>query len=143
MKISHLTIDDYDRVYRLWTNTDGMGLRSLDDSLEGIAKFLGRNPTTNFVAEIGDELVGVILSGHDGRRGFIYHTAVKASHRKNGIGKALVDAALKALKKEGINKTALVVFASNDLGNVFWESIGFEKREDLVYRNKSMNEENL
>lgn len=143
MKIRLLAIEDYEKVYDLWTNTKGMGMRSLDDSYEGIEKFLKRNPTTNFVLEADSQVVGVILCGHDGRRGYIYHTAVNPDYRRNRLGEALVSAALEALKKEGINKAALVVFSNNDVGNKFWESIGFEKREDLIYRNISINKNNI
>lgn len=143
MRIRLLTIEDYESVYELWTNTKDMGMRSLDDSYEGIERFLKRNPTTSFVAEKDNEVVGVILCGHDGRRGYIYHTAVNADYRRKGLGETLVNAALEALKKEGINKAALVVFSTNDVGNRFWESIGFEKREDLVYRNISINKNNI
>lgn len=143
MKIRLLAIEDYEKVYDLWTNTKGMGMRSLDDSYEGIEKFLKRNPTTNFVVEADNNLVGVILCGHDGRRGYIYHTAVNPDYRRKGLGEALVSAALEALEKEGINKAALVVFSTNDIGNTFWESIGFERRKDLTYRNISINKNNI
>lgn len=142
MEIRLMTIDDYDKVYHLWTNTEGMGMRSLDDSFEGITKLLKRNPTTNYIAQEENKIIGVILCGHDGRRGYIYHTAVESSFRNKGVGKSLVDATLDALKKEAINKVALVAFASNDLGNKFWQSLGFNKRNDLIYRNLSINENN-
>jgi len=138
-----MLIEDYDEVYQLWAGTAGMGMRSVDDSLEGIAKFLKRNPSTSFLAQSENEMVGIILCGHDGRRGYIYHTAVKQDYRSKGIGKALVAAALDALKKEQINKVALVAYSTNDLGNKFWQSIGFEIRNDLIYRNISMNEKNV
>ena len=138
-----MQIDDYDRVYALWSGTQGMGLRSLDDTREGIAKFLARNPATCFVATRENELVAVILAGHDGRRGYIYHLAVADEHRRQGLGKLLVERSLQALRREGINKVALVVFADNVSGNEFWESIGFANRRDLVYRNRSINEENI
>lgn len=142
MDIRGMNINDYEKVYRLWTNTSGMGMRSLDDSFEGINKFIKRNPTTNIIAKLEDEVVGVILCGHDGRRGYIYHTAVNSEYRGKGIGKALVKAVLEALRKEEINKVALVAFATNDVGNSFWESIGFQIRDDLVYRNLSINHNN-
>jgi N-acetylglutamate synthase len=142
MEIKLMSIEDYDKVYQLWTNTEGMGMRSLDDSFQGIEKFLKRNPTTNYIAQVENKIIGVILCGHDGRRGYIYHTAVKTDYHGKGIGKALVDAALDALKKEEINKVALVAFASNDLGNKFWQSLGFDRRNDLIYRNLSINEKN-
>lgn len=143
MEITLMKIEDYDKVYQLWTNTKGMGIRSLDDSFEGIERFLKRNPTTNYIAKVENKIIGVILCGHDGRRGYIYHTAVNTDYRKKGIGKALVDAVLGALKKEKINKVALVAFTSNDLGNKFWQSLGFAKRDDLIYRNLSINENNI
>lgn len=143
MHIRKMTIDDYENVYKLWTNTAGMGMRSIDDSKEGIAKYLSRNPDTCFVAETENGLVGVILSGHDGRRGFIHHTAVNETLRGQGIGTTLVNAAIEALKAQGINKVALVAFRTNKSGNSFWESQGFTERTDLVYRNKSLNEDNI
>lgn len=143
MQIRKMTIIDYEGVYKLWTNTPGMGMRSVDDSKEGVAKYLNRNPETCFVAESENEIIGVILSGHDGRRGFIHHTAVSEAVRKQGIGTALLNAAIEALKKQGINKVALVAFCTNKLGNSFWESQGFIERTDLVYRNKSLNDNNI
>lgn len=138
--IRQMTIDDYDKVYDLWINTAGMGLNNVDDSKEGIDKFLRRNPTTCLVAEKDARIIGVILGGHDGRRGYIYHTAVKEDCRKNGIGKALVEAVMQAFKNEGITKVALVVFAKNVVGNKFWERLGFIKRGDIVYRNRNICE---
>lgn len=84
MEIRIMTISDYEETFKLWSNTAGMGMRSLDDSYEGIIKFLKRNPTTNFVARIDEKIVGVILCGHDGRRGYIYHTAVDEKNRGHG-----------------------------------------------------------
>lgn len=135
MEIRNMCEGDYEAVRALWMRTPGMGINSLDDSREGIARYLRRNPGTCFVAIDDGGLVGVILSGHDGRRGFIYHTAVDVEHRGKGTGKALVYRALEALRSEGIAKVALVVFERNEIGNGFWERIGFEKRTDLVYRN--------
>lgn len=99
-----------------------MGLNSTDDSREGIDKYLKRNPTSSFVAEDDGKIVGVIMSGHDGRRGYIHHTAVLPKYRNQGVAKKLVDNAMNALDKEGINK------------------VGFVVREDLVYRNKNIHE---
>lgn len=143
MKIRKMTIDDYKAVYELWNNTPGMGMRNVDDSKEGIEKYLKRNAETCFVAEVENKIVGVILSGHDGRRGYIYHTAVINTVRKHGIGTNLVNTAIEALKEQGINKVALVAFETNELGNYFWKSQGFKERNDLVYRNKSINDNNI
>lgn len=140
MNIRLMTIEDYDKVYSLWLSCKGMGLNDLDDSREGIARFLQRNPDTCFIAEESVDIVGVIIAGNDGRRGYIYHTAVREEQRGNGIATALVDEALGALRRCGINKVALVVFDRNTLGNGFWESRGFTARCDLVYRNKALVE---
>lgn len=139
MNIRVMCIEDYEDVYNLWINTPGMGLNTTDDSKEGIEKYLKRNPTSCFVAEEDNRIIGVIMSGHDGRRGFIHHTTVYVDYRKHGIGKKLVECAMAALEAEGINKVALVAFSRNEIGNAFWESIGFSKREDLTYRNKNIH----
>lgn len=140
MIIRIMKIEDYEKVYDLWIHTAGMGLNATDDSREGIGKYLSRNPNTCFVAEDNGELVGVIMSGHDGRRGYIYHTTVKKEYRGKGIGKKLVNSALEALEAEGIHKVALVAFENNVSGNIFWERVGFTVRNDLVYRNKNIHE---
>lgn len=132
--------DDYEAVYSLWMSCAGMGLNNLDDSKEGIGKFLRRNPETCLVAVENFQIVGVILVGNDGRRGYIYHTAVHPNYRKQGIARKLVDRALEELTMLGINKVALVVFERNESGNAFWESQGFTVRNDLVYRNKALAE---
>lgn len=189
MRIRQFTIDDYDAVHALWRRTPGMGLNDVDDSRDGIARYLLRNPRTCLVATMeddelsndgnvsdqmnrpgegrgpkgsngrrgpvvardedvrveglpphGEAIVGVIMSGHDGRRGFIYHTCVTPDVRGHGVGSGLVEAAVAALCAEGISKVALVVFGRNKGGNAFWERLGFTARPDLTYRNKSLME---
>lgn len=135
-----MTIADYESVYELWIHTPGMGLNSTDDSREGIEKYLKRNPSTSFVAECDGKIVGVIMAGHDGRRGYIYHTAVLPAYHRQGIARILVERAMSALDAEGIQKVALVAFKENEAGNVFWEKMGFVQREDLAYRNKNIRE---
>lgn len=140
MKIRKMEISDYKSVYNLWLSCKGMGLNDVDDSEKGISRFLERNPETCFVAVDNDGIIGVILCGNDGRRGYIYHTAVKPSERNKGIGTKLVDRAMKAFEDIGITKVALVVFEQNETGNTFWEKKGFMSRKDLVYRNKQITE---
>lgn len=139
MDIRLMTIADYASVYHLWLHTPGMGLNTLDDSRQGIERYLRRNPDTCFVAEEKGRIVGAILAGHDGRRGFIYHTAVHTGCRRRGIGTQLVAHALDALDAAGIQKVALVVFTHNETGNAFWEKLGFTVREDLTYRNRALH----
>ena len=134
-----MNIADYQQCYDLWIKC-GNGLNDKDDSPEGIDKYLKRNPTTSFVATCDGKVVGVILCGHDGRRGIIQHACVSPDYRRLGIGNRLVELALEALKKEGINKVLLVAFKKNEGGNAFWEAQGFTLREDLNYRNKALAE---
>lgn len=138
MEIRKMQLSDYDSVYALWLSCPGMGLNNLDDSREGIAKYLARNPDTCFVAEEQGKIIGAILTGHDGRRGYISHTAVSPNCRRQGVGRQLVETALNALKAQGINKVNLVAFARNEQGNAFWEKMGFTTRPDLIYRNKTL-----
>ena len=135
-----MNTEDYDRVYALWMSCKNMGFNNLDDSRQGIEKYLKRNPSTCFVAEQGDAIVGVVLAGHDGRRGFIHHMAVAEDCRRQGIATDLLGQALAALKEEGINKAALLVFNRNEAGNAFWERQGFTARDDVTYRNKTLTE---
>jgi ribosomal protein S18 acetylase RimI-like enzyme len=135
-----MTIDDYDKVYALWMSCRNMGFNNLDDSREGIGKYLKRNPSTCFVAVKEQSVAGVILSGHDGRRGFIHHLAVSEEFRRQQIATNLVKHALSALQSEGINKVALLVFNYNEAGNAFWENQGFTARSDVTYRNRALVE---
>lgn len=143
-----LRIEDYEAVFSLWSGSAGMCLRALDDSPAGIRRFIERNPRTCFAAELppaasgNRPIAGVILSGHDGRRAYIYHMAVRAEFRRHGTGRALVSAVETAMAAEGIHKIALVAFKTNEEGNRFWEKIGYARRDDLCYRDKSISREN-
>ena len=138
-----MTIEDYDQVKELWNSIQGFGIRSMDDSREGVARFLKRNPTTSVVAEEDGKVVGAILCGHDGRRGCLYHVCVHKDYRMRGIGKSMVAFAMEALKKEEINKVSLIAFTKNDIGNAFWKEIAWTKREDLNYYDFTLNEKNI
>lgn len=138
-----MTIEDYEGVYALWKKIKGFGIRSIDDSKEGVARFLKRNPTTSVVAEKDGRIVGSILCGHDGRRGCLYHVCVDEDYRHHGIGKRMVVFAMKALKEEKINKVSLIAFTENDIGNAFWNTIGWTERLDLNYYDFTLNEENI
>lgn len=140
MQVRIMQTEDYDQLYALWMSCKGMGLNTVDDSREGMARYLGRNPETSFVAVQEGRIIGAIMAGHDGRRGYIYHTAVAPDQRKQGVGTVLVNAALKALQQQGISKAALVVFARNEAGNAFWEQQGFTQRTDLTYRNQMLTD---
>lgn len=140
MSIRIMNISDYKSVYALWLSCKNMGFNNIDDSYDGIKRFLERNPSTCFVAEVNNEIAGVIISGNDGRRGYIYHMSVAERYRRRGIGTKLVNACISALKNQGISKVALLVFKYNEVGNTFWEKQGFTLRDDIIYRNKALCE---
>lgn len=145
MKIIYraMETEDYDQVYRLWQSIKGFGIRSLDDSREGVERFLKRNPATSVVAIQNGRIVGNILCGHDGRTGYFYHVCVEKSYRKHGIGHEMAKWCMYALKEEGINKISLIAFKSNQVGNAFWQGVGWKERADVNFYDFVLNEENI
>jgi ribosomal protein S18 acetylase RimI-like enzyme len=141
--IRAMTQEDYENVHALWMQIKGFAIRSIDDSREGVERFLNRNPGISVVAEEDGKIVGAILCGHDGRRGCMYHVCVDPAYRLKGIGKSMVVFAMEALRKEKINKVSLIAFTQNDIGNAFWKEIGWTKREDLNYYDFTLNTENI
>ena len=139
--IRKITTDDYDAIYALWNATEQSrcALNPVDDSREGIDRYLKRNPNTCFAAVDKEKIIGVILTGHDGRRAIINHMCVHPEYRRMGIAGKLVASAEEALKKEGIQKIFGLVFKDNDAANAFWENQGYSLRTNLNYRNKSLN----
>ena len=140
--VRQVTIDDYDAIYELWNSTEQSrrALNPVDDSREGIERYLKRNPNTCFAAVKDGRIIGVILTGHDGRRAIIHHLCVHPDCRRSGIAGRLVALAEEALKKEGIQKIFGLVFKDNEAANAFWEQQGYSLRTNLNYRNKSLND---
>ena len=128
--VAEFTIEAYEKVYSLWQTCDGIGLSSAD-SRTSIQMYLERNPGFSLIAYDGQTVVGTILCGHDGRRGYIHHLAVRAEHRRQGIGRLLVEQSLKALEAIEIKKCHLFIFHDNTSGIQFWESIGWTYRQDI------------
>lgn len=143
ISVRPMAIDDYDQVYSLWEHINGFALRSVDDSREGIERFLARNPSSSVVAEADGKIIGSILCGHDGRQGSFYHVCVSPEYRKLGIGRSMVRASLKALADEHVSKVALVAFSTNEGGNAFWEHIGWTRRPDYNSYEFLLNEQNV
>lgn len=131
VSFARFTVDDYDEVARLWEASPGVGL-SPSDSRDGVARFLERNPSLSYVAREGDRIVGAVLCGHDGRRGYISHLAVAADRRRAGVGRELVRRSIDALSREGIDKCHIFVFAENRQALAFWRSEGWAERTELV-----------
>ena len=142
IQIREMTIDDFEAVHALWMQIHGFGIRSIDDSKEGVERFIRRNPTTSMVAVCDGKIVGAILCGYDGRRACLYHVCVHEDYRKRGIGQQMVTQCLEALKKEQICKVNLIAFRKNEVGNRFWQGMGWTFREDVNYYECVLNEEN-
>ena len=128
--VAEFTIDAYEQVYSLWETCEGIGLSSAD-SRPRIQIYLERNPGLSLMAHDGPTVVGTILCGHDGRRGYIHHLAVQSAYRRQGIGRLLVDKSLAALQSCGIQKCHLFIFHDNASGIEFWERIGWTYRQDI------------
>ncbi|XEC93087.1 GNAT family N-acetyltransferase [Paenibacillus tarimensis] len=126
-----MVIDDYEPVIALWRRIEGLAL-SEADSRESIQYYLNRNSGLSFVCEHNDRIVGTVLCGHDGRRGYIYHAAVDPEHRGHRIGTGLVARSLKQLRKTGIMKCHIMVIADNELGRQFWGQSGWMKRDGIL-----------
>ncbi len=141
--VRKMTMDDYAKVHELWMNIHKFGIRSIDDSKDGIQRFLMRNPDTSVVAVSNGELIGSILCGHDGRTASFYHVCVKEEFRNQGVGKTMVMHCMKALEKEKVSKISLVAFKDNEVGNSFWKEEGWQKREDLNLYDFILNKENI
>lgn len=136
MDVREMVIDDYEQMMELWQRIQGLVL-SQADSKEEIAKYLKRNPGLSFVSEHNERITGTIMCGHDGRRGIMYHVAVDPEYRHQKIGRQLVEQSLNGLKKAGIEKCHLFVLADNELGNQFWSSQGWQKRDDFYTYSKN------
>jgi N-acetylglutamate synthase len=139
VKFCEMKIEDYQEIFIFWLSVEGIGLHAYCDSLDGIIKYLQRNPGLSFVARDGKKIVGTILCGHDGRRGYLHHLAVAYEYRKKGIGKTLVQMSLSQLKLLGIAKCHLFVFDKNKDAQLFWQNIGWTNRVDLKTMSKNID----
>ena len=131
IELRAFTESDYPAARTLWAQTDGVGLSRADEP-EAIARFLRRNPGLSFVASDGTAIVGTILCGQDGRRGLIHHLVVTPTLRRAGTGRALLQAGLAALAREGIDKCHLLVFRDNADGLAFWRRVKASERTELL-----------
>jgi ribosomal protein S18 acetylase RimI-like enzyme len=135
--IQPLDIEAYEEVLALWQKSEGVGLSGAD-SRENIRSYLERNPGLSFVALNGSRIVGAVLAGHDGRRGYIHHLAVHPEWRRQGIGRRLADRCLQVLQGVGILKCHLFIFNDNTGGMVFWKTLGWEQRLDISLISKAI-----
>lgn len=130
IQIKEMVISDYDEIFAMWQITSKRALSKADER-EEIERYLNRNKGLSQVAVVDGKIVGTVLAGHDGRRGFIHHMAVMPEYRRKGIAKAMATKAVEKLAEQGIVKTHIFTYCDNSAGQGFWGSIGFEKRDDI------------
>lgn len=130
MIIREMTIDDYDEVYEMWQITTKRALSKADER-DQMERYLKHNAGMSQVAVVDGKIVGTVLAGHDGRRGFIHHMAVLPEFRRKKIGHALAQTAIQKIREQGIDKTHIFCYHNNETGQSFWRDFGFEKREDV------------
>lgn len=128
--IREMASEDYSAAIKIWTATPGMKIEEAD-SEAGIARYLSRNPGLSHVAEIDGEIIGTVLCGEDGRRGYLQHLCVKESHRNKGIAKALLKAAIDSFRTHELYEIRIFVFKDNELANEFWQDQGWFLRDDI------------
>lgn len=137
LTIRQMTVDDHDSVRALWDATDGVDL-AVGDTRADIARFLDRNPGLSFIALAGENLIGAVLCGHDGRRGYVHHLAVDESFRRHGVGRALIDRCLDGLRAAGIGKCHLFLRRDNEVGFAFWQRTGWVDRIKLRMMSRTL-----
>lgn len=130
VNIEIFRIKDYQKAIALWRNAEGIGLSNAD-SKDNMKAYLKRNSRMSFVARYHNKIIGAVLCGHDGRRGYLHHLAVHNDFRNQGVGSALVEKCISALQSIGIQKCHLFILNTNLTGSRFWEKIGWTRRKDI------------
>lgn len=139
IRIVPFAMNLYDEVVALWRQCKGIGL-SEADSRENMVRYLERNPGMSLVAIGNRTVLGVVLAGHDGRRGYLHHLAVAEKYRNRGVGRMLVAGCLDKLAEAGIDKSHIFLFRDNSEGERFWQSIGWNVRSDLKVVSKMVRQ---
>lgn len=137
LRLTEFVMKDLPAVLELWRSTEGIGLSAADQP-ERIESFLARNPGMSFTAWDGEQLIGALLCGHDGRRGYLHHLAVASDYRRMGIGHRILEKALSALTAENIDKAHIFVYADNPLAQKFWQENGWYCRPELVLMSRNI-----
>lgn len=122
---------DHVALMALWTASEGVILRD-SDTPEAMSRFLERNPETSLVAVADGKLVGSVMAGQDGWRGYLYHLAVLPEWRRQGIGAQLVEASVAAIRRYRVPKIHCLVKCDNMIAQQFWQARGFVRRDDVL-----------
>lgn len=132
MQLRSVTVADHAPLVALWTRTPEIQLRR-DDAYEPFAAYLLRNPGLSLLLECEGQVVGSLLVGHDGRRGYLQHLAVDLPYRGRGLSRCLLDEALARLAALGIGKSHVFVLRDAPEALAFWEAQrGWGRRDDIL-----------
>ncbi len=135
--IRAMVADDYPAAEELWRRTEGIGLNE-SDTKNAIAVYLQRNPGMSAVGQSERGIVlGAVLCGHDGRRGYLHHLAVDPAHRHQGIAKRLLEWCFERLREASVPKCNIFLFSDNESGTSFWNGNGWSSRPDLLVFQKA------
>jgi len=129
MNIRQYDQRDEDNVVQLWTDC-GLVV-PWNDPRRDIQRKLAVQPEMFLVASSGDRIIGTVMAGYDGHRGWINYLAVHPEQRRSGLGKRMMDEAEKRLRAVGCPKINLQVRSTNAAVIEFYNRIGF-KLDDVV-----------
>lgn len=127
MHIRSFAINDEQAVIDLWTNC-GL-VRPWNNPHLDIARKLSEQPELFLVVEVDGKVVGSVMAGYDGHRGWIYYLAVDPDQRGNSYGRALVDAAEQLLLQRGCPKVNLMIRNGNERVQAFYRQLGYSTDE--------------
>ena len=129
---------DYEQVHKLWGTIEKGVHVGRSDTPGEIEKKLARDPDLFLVAEMDKNVVGSVIGGYDGRRGLIYHLAVAASFRGQGIGSRLMDEVESRLRAKGCLKSYLLVTLDNPEVEDYYRQRGWQHMDQIHLYGKEL-----
>ena len=130
MEIAAYRAEMFDGIETLWDEAF-QGVPPRGGTAGSIADKMGEHPELFLVGLDGGAVIATVMAGYDGHRGWLYSVAVRASHRRRGIGAMLVREAVARLTALGCRKVNLQVLPENAAVAAFYESLGFAVEERI------------
>lgn len=130
MRIEKYSNKSYIEVIELWKKT-GISVSS-SDTKEELEKMYNRNPQLFLLGKMKEKVVGVVMGGFDGRRGYLHHLAIDPEYQKKGYGRLMVDNLIKKFRKLGVHKVHLFIEKNNKEVVKFYQNLGWKIRDDLI-----------
>jgi len=130
MKIENFSLQFYEDVVIIWKKT-GISITSSDTKKE-VNVMLNKNPDLCLIAKIDEKVIGVVMGGFDGRRGYVHHLAIDPEYQRKGYGKLLMDELTERFQKKRVHKVHHFIEKHNKDVINFYRKLGWEIRNDLV-----------